>query len=375
MENRQYQQHNAHGTAADTAYGVEGTQADASHQHRYGRDAGLAAGGLGAVSLAEHEHHKHQTNNPNTATATGPGYGAQGAQAIQPDQHHYVRDAAIGAGGLGTAGVAEHEHHKHHHERQQHHLERQQQAGVNNPNTATATGPGYGAQGSQGTQPTQHHYGRDAAIGAGGLGAAGLAEHEHRKHEQTASTTAGPSYGAQSTQPTQHHYGGDAAIGAGGLGAAGVAEHEHNRNQQQANLPVRNLGPIQKGDTVMSQVLNPGLERANPVAIPAVAPGQSQLQGIPANTQTQPDPAVGKEHGILRQIFNPRGDKVDPLAYGAGVQQPGAATGAGNAPYNTTGQQHDHHLGRDAVSNLALELSLARKSYLDPIPLFVERMS
>ena len=41
-------------------------------------------------------------------------------------------------------------------------------------NTGTTTGAG--------AQGTTHHYGRDATLGAGAVGAAGVAEHEHDKH-------------------------------------------------------------------------------------------------------------------------------------------------------------------------------------------------
>jgi hypothetical protein len=38
------------------------------------------------------------------------------------------------------------------------------------------------------TTGTSHHYGRDAAVGAGGVG---LAEHEHRKHKREAESGLG----------------------------------------------------------------------------------------------------------------------------------------------------------------------------------------
>jgi hypothetical protein len=38
------------------------------------------------------------------------------------------------------------------------------------------------------TTGTDHHYGRDAAVGAGGVG---LAEHEHRKHDREHEAEAG----------------------------------------------------------------------------------------------------------------------------------------------------------------------------------------
>jgi hypothetical protein len=67
-------------------------------------------------------------------------------------QHHLGRDAAV-AGGVGTAAY---EADKHHH---------QHQSQVNDPNTLTSD-----------NTSSSHHYGRDAGLGAGTVGAAGLAE-------------------------------------------------------------------------------------------------------------------------------------------------------------------------------------------------------
>ena len=49
-----------------------------------------------------------------------------------------------------------------------------------------------GSTGPMGTTGGHHHLGRDAAIGAGGVG---LAEHEHRKHERERETAAGTNTG------------------------------------------------------------------------------------------------------------------------------------------------------------------------------------
>lgn len=73
------------------------------------------------------------------------------------------------------------------------HRQHEQPHGVNQPETGTgtrafplsqSTGTHDNTTGTQGS--SGHHYGRDAAVGAGGIG---LAEHEHRKHEGTSGTT------------------------------------------------------------------------------------------------------------------------------------------------------------------------------------------
>jgi len=108
--------------------------------------------------------------------------------------------------------------------------------------TLAGTGSGYSDDmQSQSQATTAHHYGRDAAVGGGALGAAGLAEHEHRRHEGAGSTTgtqssstgypsttgtsstAHPSTTGTSSTTGEHHYGRDATLGGSALGAAGLA--------------------------------------------------------------------------------------------------------------------------------------------------------
>jgi len=74
------------------------------------------------------------------------------------------------------------------------------------------------------TGTTNHHYGRDAAVGAG---AVGLGEHEHRKHEGLTGH-GNASTGLTGTGAHDHHYGRDAAVGAG---AVGLGEHEHRKHE------------------------------------------------------------------------------------------------------------------------------------------------
>ena len=190
------------GTGAGTQNALAGDNTTStSSGHHLGRDAALV-GGAGAVG--EHEHHKHAgTTGTTGSTATplaekprgtdlgdklhgvernrgvpGPtgfpdsqGYGTGSSTTgttgttgttSTTGQHHYGRDAtAIG----GAAALGEHEHRKHEHENVGSMGIGNQSSGI----TGSTTGTG-----------NQHHLGRDAAVGAGGVG---LAEHEHRKHE------------------------------------------------------------------------------------------------------------------------------------------------------------------------------------------------
>jgi len=97
--------------------------------------------------------------------------------------------------------------------------------------TTTHSGVGHQTSGVTGTG-NQSHLGRDAAVGAGGVG---LAEHEHRKHEgvsgthhgNTGLTGSGNQYD-NTTSGSGSHAGRDTAA----LGAAGtIGEREHRKHE------------------------------------------------------------------------------------------------------------------------------------------------
>jgi hypothetical protein len=95
------------------------------HDSHKGRDAGIAAGaGAGAGALYASDKHQYagQTADTNKSLPTAPGNngigtGAGTQNALAGDStsssHHYGRDAALGAGAVGAADVAEHEHNTH----------------------------------------------------------------------------------------------------------------------------------------------------------------------------------------------------------------------------------------------------------------------
>jgi hypothetical protein len=112
---------------------------------------------------------------------------------------HLARDAALGAGALGAGGVAAHEHSRHGHDTSRGTVGQSSQVGTERPiGTGVASGStrqpdpltAYGQSNThslptaqqQSTRPSEtersSHLGRDAAIGAGALGAGGLAAHQ-----------------------------------------------------------------------------------------------------------------------------------------------------------------------------------------------------
>lgn len=227
-------------------------------------------------------------------------------------QHHYGRDAAMGAGALGTAGLGAHEYKKHH-----------DSQGVNAPGTTHAVAPGGGLGGLGGGVPNtgntmgtttatgvshdrtaateghRHHLGRDAAVaGAGGLAAGEMAHHHNEKNldhhagtglgrdhlgrDNLGSTTGaglghehnvtGTGIGRDNVGGTHkdHHLGRDAAmVGAGGLAAGELAHHhhqkQHDNNQTGVGLGRDNLGTSTTGTGLGHEhnVTGTGLGRDN----------------------------------------------------------------------------------------------------------------
>jgi hypothetical protein len=269
-----------------------------------GRDAAIGAGGLGAAGLGAHEYEKSREPTtgagdstfasgmagtssaaPNTSTVHDivTGSTPQTSQATADSSHQSGRDAAIGGGAVGAAGLAAHE------------SEKSKVPGVSSG--VTPTSQQYGnqpietAQTSQSTTEDSHHFGRDAAIGGGAVGAAALGAHEYEKNKEPVAATSGATtssqqYGTQpiasrddtknfsdrvdprtdaagnprsgtgvaavpagtSSQPEdQHHFGRDAAIVGGGAAATGVAAHEFS--EHDAEKGEREHAKLQKKQT------------------------------------------------------------------------------------------------------------------------------
>lgn len=194
---------------------LPGQSTTSTNDHHHGRDAAAVGGvGAGAAALGAHEHRKHDIG---VEVPRGNDYGKYVADPRYHNPSTGVAGVPAASGGVGIKG-----------------------SGLDASNT-----PGYGQAPPEVTEPpgttlgdhlhgvprnrgvghetsegytatgTDSHLGRDAAVGAGGVG---LAEHEHSKHHIGA--TSG-------TTGTGSHLGRDAALGAGGVG---LAEHEHNKH-------------------------------------------------------------------------------------------------------------------------------------------------
>ena len=243
--------------------GTIGSSGDAdptasTKDHHYGRDAGLAGtGGLAAYEGQKHLGGKHdptQYGTTSTSTAQGTpgqvlydsGHGPTTAGREQPvigtgtsanhgtpgqatgyeqqptgPSHHPGRDAGLaGAGGVGVYEAEKH-------------LGKDHSRGTHGTDPTTAST----------TQSTGHQYGRDAALGAGGVGAGAAAYEAEKHHGAQPAVGTSPGYENQQAAATQSHTGRDAALaggaGAGAGAAAGPefskkdAEHEAKQHQKE----------------------------------------------------------------------------------------------------------------------------------------------
>jgi hypothetical protein len=243
---------------------TSGTMGNTSSGPHYGRDA-AAVGGATAVGEGIHSHREDERDNlgysgysGTSPSGTGSSFysGPTGTAVPDVSGPHTTStanrlDPTINQSGRSIENAQEH-----------------------NPETG---GGGFEADEAHGSN--RHHLGRDAAIGAGGVG---LAEHEHRKHEReretgignttgigsntgaygdnstydnttrttSAGTTTGPhrsnllnkldprldssNTGAMDNSGSDHHYGRDAAVGAGGVGLAEKEHRKHERERRQA---------------------------------------------------------------------------------------------------------------------------------------------
>ena len=254
------------------------SSAHPSHDHHYGRDAGVAgAAGVGAYEADKHLHSGssdpqerlagsgHGLNTrTDPATQPGstvaPGIGSTTSRDL-PEHSSSISDsygsrhqgsslgAATGSGSSGGyerhPGTAASDTYTP--EERLHHRERDAALGAAAGSGATGLashGQTHGGQSGYDTYPStstsgaypgedrHHHTGRDAALGGtAASGATGFAAHEHgaggqRGYDQQPMGTTSNAYASDDRHP---HKGRDAALGAAaGTGAAGYAAHEYN---------------------------------------------------------------------------------------------------------------------------------------------------
>jgi hypothetical protein len=227
----------AHNTEPSVKYTGSGTQDHPTNgvnnekDHHRGRNAALGAGVLGAGAYAYDSHDKEHTVQPshqstggidNYPTTTGR-HGADTTQAVDSRQRFHGKDQTLaGAGGIASTGISDHRAH------------------------GTEPSAEYTGSGTQDhltedvNNEKDHHYGRNAAIGAGVLGAGAYVYDKHDKeptmqpsHQFTSGMdhhpTATGKHGADTTQAVdskQRFYSEEQTLaGAGGIASTGISGH------------------------------------------------------------------------------------------------------------------------------------------------------
>lgn len=347
-----------------------------------GRDAAIGAGGLGAAGLGAHEYEKSRqpitgagdstvtsgiagTSSavPNTSTVHDlvTGSAPQTSQATADSSQHVGSDAVAGGAAVGAAGLGAHE------------FEKSKAPGVSSG--VTPTSQQYGnqtietAQTSQPATGDSHHFGRDAAIGGGAVGAAGLGAHEYEKNKESAAATSGATtssqqYGSQpiasqddaknfsdqvdprtdaagnprsgtgvaavpagsSSQPEdQHHYGRDAAMVGGGAAASGIAANEFSEHdaekaeKEHAKLQKQQTKETEKEEKAHAKEIKreqKAEEKAEKKHEKAVAKEEKKEEKTAAKEEKREEKAAAKDHK--------RHEEEGAAAVGAGALGAGA---------------------------------------------------
>jgi hypothetical protein len=321
--------------------------------HHYGRDAAIGAGAVGAAG-AVHEHQKHDQESMENNTKEGkPGI----LKRIFKHGDKHEKDDA------GVAAVGAHEGSEHHHHDSKHYETPASQNVIDSNTVPTEVNK-------------DHHYGRDAALGAGVVGAGAAAYHHHEKKN----TETAPIAANQTTQQAavnepqkEHHYARDAAVGAGTVGA-GKAVHHHHHEKEDTTTEHK---PKERKPSIIKRIFKRGSRdgdamednaeteddhhygRDAALGAGAVGMGAAAVHhhnqnnrrndeelGIPADQKLYTNPEVKrKEHNIASQVLNPHGDKVDPIRYGttASTQEPA------HQESDLPAQKKEHNLLRKAI--------------------------
>lgn len=314
--------------------------------HHTGRDAALA-GGVAAAGLGAAAHHKHETpasgtgnlydeKNPYTSkaldprvtggesrldeqrfdptaasTSTSQPLSASPVPAVPPKaeerQHHYGRDAGIGAGALGVGALAGSaltgdKHHDSNLQDSPSLATTQHTTRTNNPSTV-------------GTSSTSHHLPSSSA----------------------GTTTLQTPTGATSEPQSQHHYGRDAGLIGTGAATAGGLAYAGSRDQPSGR---RTLGPT-----------------AEDPATKTLGPHKSNVANI-LDPRVLPDPAKQKDHTTSgphqSDTLNKLDPKVDEKAgqhhYGRDAAIAGGAGAAGYGAYEAAKSYGDHRSTQPGAS-------------------------
>ncbi len=190
------------------------TGSGAPGTHHHGRDAALAGAALpaGTGILATGKHYPPESSS----TSREPGYTSVGAAPVATyadtsvPEHLHRRDGTL-ASGVGTGGTEERKLRDH-----------EVQASANEPREHHGLLGGILSKDKKKDHPTETHHTTEKESGHGLLGGL-LPKKDHHSTE---------------TEPTRHEHAGITAATAGGVGAAALAGHEYRQHQD----PTRGTG-------------------------------------------------------------------------------------------------------------------------------------
>lgn len=290
------------GTGAGPQNALAGNTSGTSHElgtgntstgHHTGRDAALGAGAVGAAGVGAHEHNKHSGPTPLDEKPRGKDIG---------DHLHGARNRGVeGSSGFpGTSGFGDGQHpHAHSSEATTDQDGNPIGGGLTGTghNTTGQTGrefplAGAGTTGHQtgsGLTGSEHqsgsHTGRDAAA----LGTAGLVgEHEHRKHEGTTGHQSGLTGSHQGTTGTSGHQSDHQAHGLTHSGERSHYRSDHDQTGLQQYA--------ERGSTSGS-----GLTGSHAQTGPLSGSQSMGASGVPPNS------SVGQQSGLTGSQHNTTG--------------------------------------------------------------------
>lgn len=395
-----HHQSNAPGATSTQTGSVIDPSASQHHSHHghhnAQRDVGVV-GGTGALGTAAYEANKHHQSNVPGDAPLQPATGFDD-QRVDPsslhhrshhqDRHHHAgRDAAlVGGAGAGAAGIGALEHEKH------------QGQGLTGPTgTAGTTGAAGGntvqphssnlmnkldprvkdnnttgtAQSSNtpSTSSASNNLGRDAAIGAGGLGAAGLTGTalESRRDQSGAvpgqapmTGTSQPVGAGQTTTLPERHQGLEegAAAGAGtGSGATLLEQHrqqhfKHAPDMQSAFGSKQEEKELKKEQKHLEK-LHEQQEKDHDKELKKLEK-EHKKEEKEAHKHDHSHHDKDKKEGLLHKILHPgdkkhddetvtRKDDKHAVETAAGVGAVGAAAYEGDKLHNDAGASHARH--------------------------------
>ncbi|KAK1050759.1 hypothetical protein LTR74_016950 [Friedmanniomyces endolithicus] len=214
---------------------------------------------------------------------------------------------------------------------------------------------GLGSNTDRERYPSQtHHYGRDAALGAGAIG---VGEHERRKHHDGETMSGGLGSGNErerEREQQQHHYGRDAAL-AGGAGAGAIGLEEHERRKHAGGERMGGLGSSNEQERLQGQQQpqhHYGRDATLAGGAGAGALGleeherrkhadRERMGGLGSGDERRHGQNLSSDEAVLHG-----GQDVPPNAYYEALKDKDTGHMA-----NTSGQSGnpDHHYGRDAA--------------------------